>query len=408
MPNDTVRLHDSSRLSFNANESGWVITARRCSLVGILLFTFVVAGSIRAHEPKPDSDGPGVLERAGRNLREAMQRMSIPKSRLTDGPYVRAAFREVIADSSQSTVRVRCDGRDTAVGGIIGPDGWILTKASRLDGHITARLKDGRELDAVVVGIQDDFDLAMLKVDAHGLPILKLARRENPDVGQWVVTPGLGRDPLAVGVLSVGPRPIPKRSGILGVQLGDSASGPRIERVVPKSGASKAGILVNDIITGINGTPTENRESLIRTMRQYGPGEEIEIGILRGEEELTFKATLSARVEGMRSNRGAMQNNMGSLLSKKRYGFPAALQHDTVLKPSDCGGPLVDLDGHTIGFNIARGGRTESYAIPTPVVMTLLYDLMSGNLAPHNGSGAVSTTGPPAKGHPAGLPPEPK
>ena len=44
------------------------------------------------------------------------------------------------------------------------------------------------------------------------------------------------------------------------------------------------------------------------------------------------------------------------------------LQHDSVLKPSECGGPLVDLDGKVVGINIARAGRTETYAIPSEVV----------------------------------------
>ena len=97
------------------------------------------------------------------------------------------------------------------------------------------------------------------------------------------------------------------------------------------------------------------------------------------------------------------------------------ITHDTVLAPSECGGPLVDLDGRTIGFNIARGGRTESYAVPTPVVMTLLYDLMSGNLAPPQvaeddaeaSESPVSKEGVdgnpfvPRGGNPAGRPPTP-
>lgn len=43
---------------------------------------------------------------------------------------------------------------------------------------------------------------------------------------------------------------------------------------------------------------------------------------------------------------------------------------------------MVDLDGKVIGINIARAGRTESYAAPTQAVLPLLYDLMSGKLAP--------------------------
>jgi serine protease Do len=73
---------------------------------------------------------------------------------------------------------------------------------------------------------------------------------------------------------------------------------------------------------------------------------------------------------------------MGGALSDRRNGFPIILQHDAALRPSDCGGPLVDLDGKVVGINIARAGRTETYAAPTQAVLPLLYDLMSGKLAP--------------------------
>ena len=59
-----------------------------------------------------------------------------------------------------------------------------------------------------------------------------------------------------------------------------------------------------------------------------------------------------------------------------------AFQHDTTLRPDQCGGPLVGLDGKVMGINIARAGRVVSYAIPADIVATLLADLKSGKLAP--------------------------
>ena len=81
--------------------------------------------------------------------------------------------------------------------------------------------------------------------------------------------------------------------------------------------------------------------------------------------------------------------SLGSELSLKRTGFPTILQHDTVIKPKDCGGPLVDLDGKTVGINIARAGRTETYAIPAEDIQKLLPDLKSGKLAPKDNTAKV-------------------
>src|SRR5439155_11692675 len=126
--------------------------------------------------------------------------------------------------------------------------------------------------------------------------------------------------------------------------------------------------------------PTQDTETLQNAIGQHKPGEVVEIRVRREGQEMDLKATLGRRPG--RGGRGDFQNRMGSSLSERRNGFPKILQHDAVLRPSDCGGPLVALDGKVIGINIARAGRTESYAAPTEDVLPLLYDLMSGKLAP--------------------------
>ena len=98
--------------------------------------------------------------------------------------------------------------------------------------------------------------------------------------------------------------------------------------------------------------------------------------ITRDEKEQDLRITLGTRPgsKGGKS-RSDQQNNMGSKLSERRAGFPIILQHDSVLKPTDCGGPLVNLDGQVVGINIARAGRVESYAIPSEAVRPLLEKL---------------------------------
>jgi len=65
-------------------------------------------------------------------------------------------------------------------------------------------------------------------------------------------------------------------------------------------------------------------------------------------------------------------NRLGTELSERAEGFQMALQHDTVLQPWQCGGPLVNLDGKAIGLNIARAGRTASYALPASLVQQII------------------------------------
>ena len=111
-------------------------------------------------------------------------------------------------------------------------------------------------------------------------------------------------------------------------------------------------------------------------MAKHNPNDEIKLKIIRADKEQELTAKLSqgpGSTDG--KSRSDVQNSMGSKLSARRSGFPIILQHDSVLKPTDCGGPLCNLDGQVIGINIARAGRTESYAIPSEAVRPLLEKL---------------------------------
>ena len=104
----------------------------------------------------------------------------------------------------------------------------------------------------------------------------------------------------------------------------------------------------------------------------------MDIRFLRGEEEQRAKAVLGSRTLDMRGGGGERSGRFGGDLSEKRSNFPNALQHDLTLRPEECGGPLVNLDGKVVGVNIARAGRIKSYAIPASSLRELLSDLDLG------------------------------
>jgi len=312
---------------------------------------------------------------------------------------VLTAFRDATGKLRQSTVKVLCDGKDAVLGTVVGADGWVLTKFSDLKGKTTCKLPDGRDLEARLVGVQETFDLALLKVEAKGLtPIEWQEKSKVPPVGNWVVSPVLGADLIAAGVVSVGvrngnpkearPARDSSKSGYLGIALGTTADGIKIEQVMPDSAAAKAGLKANDAVLSLGGKAFKDVQELIDAVGSNKPGDVITLKIKRGSEEKEIKATLGKRPP----DRGEIQNTMGGSLSLRRAGFPSFLQHDTALKPQDCGGPAVDLDGKVIGINIARAGRTESYAIPADAAQSLLLDLMSGKLAPKETTAAAPQT----------------
>src|SRR5262245_34151141 len=108
------------------------------------------------------------------------------KDALRNGPKVMQAFREVVDKPRQHTVRVLVNGKEAAFGCIVDQDGWIVTKASELDGKVTCRLADGKVMPAKIVGIHEPFDLALLKIEASELPKVQWCDSKEIKVGQWV------------------------------------------------------------------------------------------------------------------------------------------------------------------------------------------------------------------------------
>jgi serine protease Do len=77
-------------------------------------------------------------------------------------------------------------------GFIVSADGFIVTNAHVVENadEITVRLTDKRELKAKVVGTDVRSDVAVLKVEATGLPVVKIGDTSKLRVGEWVIAIG--------------------------------------------------------------------------------------------------------------------------------------------------------------------------------------------------------------------------
>ena len=98
-------------------------------------------------------------------------------------------------------------GRSVGSGFIISNDGYILTNHHVVDGadSITVRLSDRREFTAKLVGSDETYDVALLKVEGKDLPILRQGASSSIKPGQWVVAIGspLGLDQsVTAGIVS--------------------------------------------------------------------------------------------------------------------------------------------------------------------------------------------------------------
>ncbi len=295
-----------------------------------------------------------------------------------DAYVVKNAFREAVSTPAHSTVRILCDGRRAALGTIVDADGLILTKASELTGNIGCQLFDGRRLEAKIIGVSEDDDLALLKVKADQLPVIRWSEADPPPVGSWLATPGLETVPLSIGVVSVAARVVERRMPALGVIIEEGDRGPVVREVLPRSGAAKAGLKSDDVITQLDDKQIGTRNSLVQAIRGHRPGDTVRLILIREGKTLNVDVELLDLTE--LANGETFQEDIGGRLSKRRTGFALALQHDTVLQPNQCGGPLVDLDGQVVGINIARASRVASYALPAAVVKPVVEKLKSGQL----------------------------
>ncbi len=82
--------------------------------------------------------------------------------------------------------------RSLGSGVIVSPDGYILTNNHVVDGadKLTVTLKDKKKLSAKVVGRDPQTDIAVIKIDATGLPAATLGNSDTIRVGQWVIAVG--------------------------------------------------------------------------------------------------------------------------------------------------------------------------------------------------------------------------
>jgi len=290
------------------------------------------------------------------------------------------AFRDVISEAGKSTVQIYCDGYRAALGTIVRSDGHIVTKASELKGKIECQLAgETQKREARIVARDPATDLAIIKIEAPNLPMTPWNSGEPPAVGSWLATPDLSRIPRSIGVVSVAARKLPP-NGALGIRLDQDDSAARIAAVVAGMAAEKAGLAAGDIIRKIDGEEIKGSPQLQQAIRAHHPGEKVTLVVERDGKSLTLEATLGSMSELMHDERSDFQNSLGGKLSERRTGFPLAIQHDSFLQPSDCGGPIVDIDGKVIGVNIARAGRVESYALPASVVRETIDKLLKTEL----------------------------
>jgi len=114
-------------------------------------------------------------------------------------------------------------GQGIGSGFIISADGYILTNAHVVadSEEVVVRLADAREFKGKIVGVDTRTDVALLKVDASGLPTVTPGNSENLKVGEWVAAIGSPFgfvNTITAGIVSAKGRSLPDETFVPFIQ----------------------------------------------------------------------------------------------------------------------------------------------------------------------------------------------
>jgi len=147
--------------------------------------TLVLAGALLPQASQAQSrelpDFADLVERVGPavvNIRTT--------ERAPDGP--RTPFRRRAPTLQGSDEIPRGEGS----GFILSADGYVMTNAHVVEGatEVYVTLTDKREFKAKIVGSDERTDVALVKIEASGLPLLRIGDVSRLRVGEWVVAIG--------------------------------------------------------------------------------------------------------------------------------------------------------------------------------------------------------------------------
>ena len=115
------------------------------------------------------------------------------------------------------------EARSLGSGFIISADGTILTNAHVVDAadDVTVKLSDKREFKAKVIGFDKRTDVAVIKIEATGLPVVKIGDPEKLKVGEWVLAIGSPfgfESTVTAGIVSAKGRSLPQENYVPFIQ----------------------------------------------------------------------------------------------------------------------------------------------------------------------------------------------
>lgn len=302
---------------------------------------------------------------------------------LTQGRAIRALWEPIVAAANRSVVEVCVDERAMVLGTVVGAD-LVVTKLSEIkprrdrdedeDAPVLSIDQGDKSWPCVQIGVDRPADLALLRVTGAALTPVKWKQPTQLEPGAFLASVDGSDAPFGTGVLAAAIYVHTVPRAFLGIRFANPTGGEAlIDEAVEHGAAAAAGIRSGDVVVKFGEKDIEDTDALRAAIRACQPGDRVAVSVRRGEETVTLDVVLGTNSSAMRSD----QESVWGELSEVRSGFQRVLQHDTVLKPEDCGGPVVDLSGEVIGVNVARAGRIETLTLPAEDVQALVERILN-------------------------------
>ena len=167
-----------------------------------------------------EAQGPAVVNIS---TKQAIRRTSVPQIPGIDDEELLEFFRRFMPRRPPPGAEPRSESRSLGSGFIISADGYILTNAHVIEGadEVDVRFTDKREFQARVIGSDRRTDVALIKVEATALPVVKFGDPARLKVGEWVVAIGSPfgfESTVTAGIVSAKGRSLPEETFVPFIQ----------------------------------------------------------------------------------------------------------------------------------------------------------------------------------------------
>lgn len=260
-----------------------------------------------------------------------------------------------------------------------GAGAMLISKNSCVGNEPVVWLPKEGAVKAQVIFRSVTDDLVLLKVDRKldgGIDIItaKSDSLKFDQIGTILLSPRPDSLPKVSVLGSTGFPLILKFSmGYLGATSFIKEGKIVVSRVQQGSPAGIGGVKADDILSSINHEQVNNLVELQGALKKYEPGDRVEIVASRNGKDTVIAVTLGIRPLTSPNHNSEKFNGGKSI---RRDGFAKVFGHDARIRPEECGGPVIDVQGNFYGINIARFSRVATLAIPVSQLRKFLLDAL--------------------------------